>query len=112
MGDTIMGESNVGKRLQRIERKELLELTYQGKAFPIVSQIRIGRGRSNHIRVDDALASRDHAIVQKIKDAYFIKDLDSTNGTYVNDHRVPSGKFVRINHGDTVKIGRTEITLR
>lgn len=110
--DTIIGESNVGKRLARLQKKEELELSYQGKSFPIVSQITIGRDRKSHIRIEDVLASRHHAVVQKIKDSYFVKDLDSTNGTYVNGNKVPSGKFVKLGRNDVVKIGRTELVIR
>jgi pSer/pThr/pTyr-binding forkhead associated (FHA) protein len=111
MGDTIMGDSNVGKRLQNLKKTEGLQLSYQGKSFPIVSEITIGRDRKNNIRVDDSLASRAHAVVQKIKDAYFIKDLDSTNGTYVNEKAVPKNKFIKLRSGDVVRVGRTELVI-
>ena len=111
MSDTIMGDSNVGKRLRNLKKTEGLELSYQGRAFPIVSQITIGRDRKSNITIDDGLASRNHAIVQKIKQAYFIKDLDSTNGTHVNENPVPKGKFVKLRRGDVVRIGRTELTI-
>ena len=111
MGDTIMGDSNVGKRLQNLKKTEGLSLSYRGQAVPIVSQITIGRDRKCNITIDDRLASRNHAIVQKIKQAYFIKDLDSTNGTYVNESPVPKGKFIKLKRGDVVRIGRTELII-
>ena len=111
MGDTIMGDSNVGKRLKSLKKTEGFTLAYQGQAVPIVSQISIGRDRKSNIRIDDNLASRNHAIVQKIKQAYFIKDLDSTNGTYVNERSVPKNKFVKLKRGDVVRIGRTELVI-
>ncbi|MFW6138082.1 MAG: FHA domain-containing protein [Spirochaetota bacterium] len=111
MGDTIFSHSNIGKRLKNFKKKEHLGLSYQGKNYPIVGQITIGRSRTNDIRLDDPLVSRRHAMVQKIKDAYFIKDLDSTNGTYVNKTRVPQGKWVKLHRNDIVLVGRVEMKI-
>ena len=111
MDDTIYTSSTVGKRLKRLKKRETLELLYQGKTIAITAQITIGRSRKNNIYVNDNLASRNHALVQKVKSAYYIKDLDSTNGTSVNDEQIPRGKYVRLYKGDVVKIGRTEITI-
>lgn len=46
------------------------------------------------------------------KDDYFITDLFSTNGTLVNGQAVPPGKYVRIEPGDRIKIGKTVLTLK
>jgi pSer/pThr/pTyr-binding forkhead associated (FHA) protein len=109
--DTIITGSNVGKRLKSLKKSETLRLLYQGEAIPIHCKITIGRDQKSHIRIDDNLVSRSHALVQKIKNAYFIKDLESTNGTYVNNKRIPKGKYVKIHRKDVVRIGRTEITI-
>jgi pSer/pThr/pTyr-binding forkhead associated (FHA) protein len=112
MGDTIIGDSNLGKRLEKIPRKEVLQLSYGGRNIPIVGVITIGRGKDNSIQVDDVMASRHHAAVQKIRNDYFVRDLQSTNGTFVNGAQVPDGKYVRLQAGDVVKIGRTELSLQ
>jgi pSer/pThr/pTyr-binding forkhead associated (FHA) protein len=111
MDDTIMTSSNVGKRLESLKKQETLQLLYQGKTISITAQITIGRSKTNNIRIEDSLVSRNHALVQKIKSSYYIKDLDSTNGTYVNNSRIPKGKYVKLHRNDKLKIGRTEITL-
>jgi pSer/pThr/pTyr-binding forkhead associated (FHA) protein len=59
--------------------------------------------------LDDSLVSRQHARIQKIKDAYFITDLSSSNGTYVNGTRVPEGKYVKLSKQDIITLGRTEL---
>jgi pSer/pThr/pTyr-binding forkhead associated (FHA) protein len=111
MDDTIITDSNVGKRLGSMKKREILQLLYQGKAISITAQITIGRSKKNNIRIDDNLASRNHALVQKIKNTYYIKDLDSTNGTYVNNKQIPRGKYVKLHRRDMLKIGRTEMTI-
>jgi pSer/pThr/pTyr-binding forkhead associated (FHA) protein len=72
--------------------------------------LRIGRRTDNDIFIDDMLASQYHACVENVANTTvpggsdcFIRDLDSTNHTYVNgepiDHR-------RLKHNDLIRIGR------
>lgn len=109
---TIVSDSNFGKRLGQIKRKTAFMLSYAGKNMPITGQITIGRDEKNTIQIEDTLVSRFHALVQKVKEAYFIKDLESTNGTFLNGSPIPQGKYVRLRQGDTIKIGRTEILIQ
>jgi diguanylate cyclase (GGDEF)-like protein len=66
----------------------------------------VGRDPDNGIMLDSDSVSRRHARIERSADARFIVDLNSTNGTYVNDvpvtPRAPleSGCFVKI--GDTI----------
>ena len=112
MDETFKYNSNIGKRLGKFKRTELMSLSFQGKFYPIVTKITIGRDKKNIIVIDDSLASRFHALIQKIKDAYFIKDLKSTNGTMVNDNEVPKDKYIKLYKNDVVKIGRTEFKIQ
>jgi pSer/pThr/pTyr-binding forkhead associated (FHA) protein len=111
MDNTIITGSEVGKRLKGIKKFEKLRLLYQGKVIPVTCQIKIGRSKRNNINIDDNLASRSHALVQKIKDDYFIKDLNSTNGTFVNNRKIPRDKYFKLHRNDIVRIGRTEINI-
>jgi len=110
--NTIISGSNLGKRLGGIKKRETLEILYQGKSYPVACKITIGRDPGNHICIHDSMVSRYHALIQKIKDSYFVKDLNSTNGTFVNGGKVPGGKYLKVAPGDLLKIGRTEITVR
>ena len=51
------------------------------------------------------------AIIQKIKDAYFLKDEKSTNGTYVNGVKIPAEKYVKLNPGDKITIGNMTLVV-
>ncbi|WP_303901281.1 FHA domain-containing protein [Thiohalomonas denitrificans] len=70
----------------------------------------IGRGDMNELSLDDDLASREHAIVEKVtgeqsgSTEYVLRDCSSTNGTFVNGERVSAHLLVE---GDTIRIGRT-----
>ena len=110
--ETIFSESVVGQRLSKVHKPGPMVLVFQGRNIPITSRITVGRDEDNSIVLDDPLASRHHAVIQKLKDEYFIEDLDSTNATFVNNKRVHLGKYVRLRPDDTILIGRTELSLR
>lgn len=62
----------------------------------------IGRGSDCDIRINDHSVSRRHARIQPGADGYYAVDLQSTNGTYVND--VPAS-MCRLKDGDYLRIG-------
>lgn len=69
-------------------------------------ELKIGRQPENHICLRDPKVSRFHALI-KVKDSHLIiKDLQSTNGTYINNVRIARRK---LHTGDLVKMGDTLI---
>ena len=66
------------------------------------ASISIGRGLDNHIIIDIGAVSRNHCILGREGDDYYINDLNSRNGTYVNGKRI-NGR-VKLNNGDQVKM--------
>jgi len=74
------------------------------KEYPFLKDsITIGRKDDNVIVVDNLAVSGYHARMDKTGDDYLLTDLQSTNGTFVNDKRVVSHK---LSHGDNVVIGK------
>jgi hypothetical protein len=69
----------------------------------------IGRSKECDIQLEDPNVSRRHAEVRQEGTAYWIVDLDSTNGIEVNGRRL---KRAKLENGDTVTLGSTEITFR
>jgi serine phosphatase RsbU (regulator of sigma subunit)/pSer/pThr/pTyr-binding forkhead associated (FHA) protein len=63
----------------------------------------VGRAEDNDLFFPDSLLSRHHAEFQQRDGACYVLDLDSANGTYVNDVRV-HGEQV-LHEGDTVTVG-------
>lgn len=111
MDETIQISSKVGQRLSQLKKAGKYFLMWEGKKLPLVGKITIGRGKSNHIVLDDVLVSREHAVIQKIKNVYYLKDLDSTNGTFVNGEQIPADKYMELNHSDKILIGKSELQL-
>ena len=109
---TIVTSSPVGRHLDSLgEGKPASYLMFNHKKVELVAKITIGRDTDNDVVVDNKLASRHHAIIQKIKDAYFLKDEKSTNGTYVNGVKIPAEKYVKLNPGDKISIGNMNLVV-
>jgi two-component system, cell cycle response regulator len=72
------------------------------------SKVLIGRSEEANIRIGyDDFCSRKHALMYWEKDACFIEDLNSTNGTSINGEPV-NGK-AELHNGDTIGLGGTEL---
>jgi pSer/pThr/pTyr-binding forkhead associated (FHA) protein len=68
----------------------------------------IGRAPRADFIVDAALVSRLHCRLEAADDVMHVIDLDSTNGTYVNDARVTRATLTP---GDRLRIGRVELLI-
>jgi pSer/pThr/pTyr-binding forkhead associated (FHA) protein len=69
----------------------------------------IGRSTGAEFIVDAALVSRLHCQLTATADSLQVKDLDSTNGTFVNGRRV---RTAELRDGDRLGVGRYELLVR
>jgi pSer/pThr/pTyr-binding forkhead associated (FHA) protein len=68
----------------------------------------VGRSTEGDVFLDDVTVSRKHAIFERRADgAWFVRDVGSLNGTYVNGEQVDETKLAS---GDEVQIGRFKLT--
>jgi two-component system, NtrC family, response regulator HydG len=75
----------------------------KGKSFTLVEdETSIGRESANLICLSDPSVSRRHCAVKRVGELFKINDLESLNGTFVNDVPVKE-RFLE--HGDRVRIG-------
>jgi len=88
--------------------REVAVLTWDGQTKRVENRrVVLGRSRECDIQVEDANVSRRHAELRQEGTAYWIVDLDSTNGIEVNGRRV---KRAKLEPGDTFTVGETELT--
>ncbi len=82
-----------------------------GAVYPIpwCGALNVGRSRSNNIVVEDRTASSQHCRLKHDGEKFFLYDLKSTNGTYLNERRV-SQAYLR--DGDTVQVGETHLLFK
>ena len=89
---------------------EIVEGTNLGRKAPLAGSVEIGREPGVALRLEDEQVSRHHAQVEPDGDGAAIVDLESRNGTYVNDRPV-SGRQ-RLAPGDRIRVGLTVLELR
>ena len=82
-----------------------------GKKYALQEyEFTIGREEGNHIVVDLDNVSRRHAMIIRRQGRMFVKDLGSTNGTYLDRGKVTGPTPVPL--GVPIRIGRTALELR
>ncbi len=87
--------------------QEIVTLTVGGKRREVTSRrVVIGRSKDCDVQLADPNASRRHAELRQEGSAYWLIDLDSTNGSSVNGHRTSRAK---LDSGDVITIGSTEL---
>ena len=70
------------------------------------NKISLGKKDDNDLVVDDRTVSRRHLEIDHTSDSFLLKDLGSTNGTYINGIKV---KEAYLSPGDVIKVGNTRI---
>ena len=66
-------------------------------------EISIGRAELNDVRVNNLSVSRKHAVIRREKDRYYLVDLESANGSFVNGTRVARSEIF---NNDQIGIGK------
>ena len=80
---------------------------HDGTRHPVGNApLTMGRATNNSVQIADGQASRQHAEIRYENGRHIVADLNSTNGTLVNDQRIHGSQ--QLNHGDIVTIGSTE----
>jgi pSer/pThr/pTyr-binding forkhead associated (FHA) protein len=89
-----------------------LELKFKDKVLKKIEtdkpEITIGRSPNSDIQIDNLAISKQHARLMKNNGHYVVEDLKSTNGTFLNDQKVPKAV---LKHNDIVTIGKHTLTI-
>ncbi len=84
----------------------------KGQTFDLMDEVyTIGRSPDNNIQILDRTVSRKHLKIFRKKDEYFIQDLKSLNGTFVNGERVQAGDEIKVKKGVPLAVGRVFLHL-
>jgi hypothetical protein len=78
----------------------------RGERFVLSSPVvTIGRNPANELPIQDTYASSEHARLSAQDGIFYLEDLGSSNGTFVNGHRL--GEPIVLRHGDRIELGDT-----
>jgi pSer/pThr/pTyr-binding forkhead associated (FHA) protein len=67
-------------------------------------------GRQGNLAIDDEYASTYHARFQVSRGRWYVEDLGSTNGTWLNGRRIHTPQWLK--KGDKIRIGHTVMTVK
>ena len=88
-----------------------LEVLETGQKIPVLFwENSIGRSKGSDIRVSDISVSRDHCVLLRRKEGWFVSDIGSKFGTYVNGERCEGRTKVIID--DEITVGHTTFILK
>ena len=97
------------------EPRLLLKNLATGEEVSVVGDLVAGRNEQSGLRLattDTSKPSGTHAILRGVNGALSVEDMQSTNGTYVNDLRLTPHERVRLVDGDRIRFHHAEFLVR
>ncbi len=96
--------SRNGTRLRVVEPPEA-----RGRSYELGDELTLGRAGGCQVTIDDTYVSQLHARLFQRDGQYYLEDLGSTNGTYLNRKKVTAP--IAIRKGDRLQVGKTVLEL-
>ena len=97
------------------EPRLLVKNLATGEEVPVVAELVAGRNEQSGLRLtttDTSKPSGTHAILRGLNGVLSVEDMQSTNGTYVNDRRLPAHERVPLADGDRIRFHHAEFLVR
>jgi hypothetical protein len=82
----------------------------EGQSYAIQKETILGRGQEADIAIDDVRVSRQHAMFEVLGGRLRVTDLNSSNGTFVNQRRIAEPNW--LDKGDIVLVGDTRLVVQ
>ena len=67
--------------------------------------VTLGRSSKNDIVIKDKFVSKNHLNITERNGIFYLEDLNSANGTYLNGEKVDAGTLIELQNGDKIGVG-------
>ena len=85
---------------------------FGGIEFPLEEDVvSVGRGTTNHVRLNDLSVSREHLKIFRRAGQYHVLDLHSRNGTWIDGRRIDPGVEMPVSMGHHISVGNILVTI-
>lgn len=74
--------------------------------FPLSEKTSLGRHPNNTLRLVDREVSKEHCVIERVGSTFLLRDLNSSNGTFVNGRKV---RELRLRDGDEIALGNSRL---
>lgn len=74
--------------------------------FPLAERTSLGRHPNNTLRLVDREVSKEHCVIERVGATFLLRDLNSSNGTFVNGRKV---RELRLRDGDEIALGNSRL---
>lgn len=109
ISDKTQARATVTAEQKGTDAKELVLIGDDGKRFEFGSAgVMVGRDKACNVVIEDGTVSSKHAEIRKENGDWYVKDLQSTNGTFVEGSRIEKSK---ITPGQQVRFGKKTFRL-
>jgi pSer/pThr/pTyr-binding forkhead associated (FHA) protein len=104
------GEKIIIRKEAKIYAGILPRLEANGKSKTLPNKIfAIGRDKRNAVIIADTKVSKFHALITFKDGTGYIRDSNSTNGTFINGQRIEPNRDIKLNNKDVIIVGNTKI---
>lgn len=101
---TNRGDSLDDAYLKVVNRLDSLDFKMQ-EYYVIDGDLSLGRSSRNDIVIKDKFVSKNHLKIHDDSEAYYIEDLGSANGTFLNGAKIDSNELIELQNNDKIGVG-------
>lgn len=98
------GTSLENSYLKVVNRLDSLSFKMQ-EYYLLGGSVTLGRSSKNDIVIKDKFVSKNHLNITERNGIFYLEDLNSANGTYLNGGKVDAGTLIELQNGDKIGVG-------
>lgn len=98
------GTSLENSYLKVVNRLDSLSFKMQ-EYYLLGGSVTLGRSSKNDIVIKDKFVSKNHLNITERNGIFYLEDLNSANGTYLNGEKVDVGTLIELQNGDKIGVG-------